>query len=719
MRLDGEVPADERRQAPAGPAPRPARAPRPRSRRGRGTGRGRAAPRWNSVRDDDEPVRLEQRAHVDVGEQPRVRRVASALEAVELDGDERVGRARSGRSRARWPPNRVARASSATTSSGPLHVVERSRAAGEVERARRRCRDCVASPSTKVTFGKSAAAAAPLLEQRRRVCRRRPPRRRTARARTRARPVPVPDVERALVCPTAGRTARTRLGELGTPALLQLREPCCGPSPAIVGQAPAPPLSSRSCLQRAPRRSARAAGPPPGRAGCRARRRAGAARPARARAPARRAGANSPRADVGERLERPRLGRAAEAVDRARRVVRPAPRPGAASRANRRRSLEIGSRRRFSPNVTASRNQGESNARRRGSTLPAERLEQAELAEPLDPVGRQPPQLVEDPLARRLGRRARPSRERAPPPAGIEPEAELVLEPHGAQQAERVVVEDARRRRRGARARSTSARPSNGSTTSPPASGHGDRVHREVACGEVGLDRAALERREVDRPALVEQRPARRRTASESGKTASPARATSARAARSGSRQATSRSSTGRPSSSSRTAPPTTHASSPREDLRDHVEATHRRRVRRARCGLESIPQTSSYVIVPGDARVVVGEHAVADQGHRRPDRQLARAARPRTSPSRSSRPPARSSPPTRTFVPGQVAPEAVAVADRHDPDPGRLARRRTGARSRCSRRARGSLTWASSLRQESTGSSPSSAGSPPNGERP
>ena len=41
---------------------------------------------------DDEAVRLEQRADVDVGEEPRVRGVARPLEAVELDGDERVAR---------------------------------------------------------------------------------------------------------------------------------------------------------------------------------------------------------------------------------------------------------------------------------------------------------------------------------------------------------------------------------------------------------------------------------------------------------------------------------------------------------------------------------------------------------------------------------------------------------------------------------------------------
>src|SRR5690349_16138497 len=41
---------------------------------------------------EDEAVGLEQGAHVDVREEPRVRRVAGALEAVELERGQRVGR---------------------------------------------------------------------------------------------------------------------------------------------------------------------------------------------------------------------------------------------------------------------------------------------------------------------------------------------------------------------------------------------------------------------------------------------------------------------------------------------------------------------------------------------------------------------------------------------------------------------------------------------------
>ena len=59
----------------------------------------------------------------------------------------------------------------------------------------------------------------------------------------------------------------------------------------------------------------------------------------------------------------------------------------------------------------------------------------------LDPVGAQATQLVEDPLARRL-RDKSGLRTRELLRLRIEPEAELVLEPHAAQQPERVVVKD-------------------------------------------------------------------------------------------------------------------------------------------------------------------------------------------------------------------------------------------------------------------------------------
>ena len=66
--------------------------------------------------------------------------------------------------------------------------------------------------------------------------------------------------------------------------------------------------------------------------------------------------------------------------------------------------------------------------------LAAERLEQAELAEPLDPVGAQTAELVEDPLARRPGEE-RGLRARQLLGRRVEPEAELALEPHPALKA--------------------------------------------------------------------------------------------------------------------------------------------------------------------------------------------------------------------------------------------------------------------------------------------
>ena len=61
----------------------------------------------------------------------------------------------------------------------------------------------------------------------------------------------------------------------------------------------------------------------------------------------------------------------------------------------------------------------------------AERIEQAKLGEALEPGGREPCKLIEDPLARRLvdERRLLPDQALG---IGIETEAELVLEPNGA-----------------------------------------------------------------------------------------------------------------------------------------------------------------------------------------------------------------------------------------------------------------------------------------------
>src|SRR5205823_13140400 len=114
---------------------------------------------------------------------------------------------------------------------------------------------------------------------------------------------------------------------------------------------------------------------------------------------------------------------------------------------------------------------------------------QAVLAEPPEAGGREPLELGEDPLAGRprgelgvgadelLGQRR-------------EPEAELVLEPYGAQQAQRVVLEDRLRDR---------AQAAEGDVLEAAAriddlaacEGARERVDGEVARGEVGVDRPA------------------------------------------------------------------------------------------------------------------------------------------------------------------------------------------------------------------------------------
>ena len=111
---------------------------------------------------------------------------------------------------------------------------------------------------------------------------------------------------------------------------------------------------------------------------------------------------------------------------------------------NRRRSFEIGSPLSRAPNVTASRYSGESKSRYPRRQAAAERLEQSQVGQALVPVGRDPAQLVEHALAGRLRHERRAfADERFR--LGVEAEAELVLDSHGAQQAEGVVVEDARR----------------------------------------------------------------------------------------------------------------------------------------------------------------------------------------------------------------------------------------------------------------------------------
>src|SRR6476619_2968954 len=106
-------------------------------------------------------------------------------------------------------------------------------------------------------------------------------------------------------------------------------------------------------------------------------------------------------AQVGQRLERPRLGRPAEAVDRARRVIRRHLRPEQGVR----EPAELVRDRQ--PSQPGAERDGEPVLRRVELAQPrgqasSERLEQAELGQPLVPGGREPAQLVENAFARRL-----------------------------------------------------------------------------------------------------------------------------------------------------------------------------------------------------------------------------------------------------------------------------------------------------------------------------
>ena len=125
----------------------PPPAPRPRSRRDRGRRRAPAAPRPGAEREQDEAVRLEELAQVDLGQQARVARVAGTLEAVDRVA-RRAGRsARAGRSRA--PGRPAGRRGRARRSRAP--AAARGGASGACRRGRRTPSSngkLVASPST-------------------------------------------------------------------------------------------------------------------------------------------------------------------------------------------------------------------------------------------------------------------------------------------------------------------------------------------------------------------------------------------------------------------------------------------------------------------------------------------------------------------------------------------------------------------------------------------
>src|SRR5919204_433462 len=209
------------------------------------------------------------------------------------------------------------------------------------------------------------------------------------------------------------------------------------------------------------------------------------------------------RVDERERLERPRLGRAAEAEDRPRRVVRRPLRPEQAAPV----PAELVRDGQPAQAVAEDRNQpvfGRVDAVEPVVDPPAERLEQAQIVEPTVAVGGQPPQLADDPLARRV-RRERRVLPDEPLCLVLEPEAELVLEPHRAQQPERIVHEDALTD--GAQQLLVQiAQAAEGVDRLPARERAGDRVDREIARRQVVLDRLG-ERREIHCPPVRERDP--------------------------------------------------------------------------------------------------------------------------------------------------------------------------------------------------------------------
>src|SRR5205085_2481692 len=128
-----------------------------------------------------------------------------------------------------------------------------------------------------------------------------------------------------------------------------------------------------------------------------------------------------------------------------------------------------------------------------------ERLERPRLGDPAEAVDR---------AGRAVGRPLRPE-ERAQEPLRQrrEPEAELVLQADGAQEAERVVLED-RLRDRAQAAELDVLEPAARVDDLAPAERPRERVHGEVARREVALDRPP-KRREVDCAAVVERDPPR------------------------------------------------------------------------------------------------------------------------------------------------------------------------------------------------------------------
>src|SRR5581483_10763037 len=223
----------------------------------------------------------------------------------------------------------------------------------------------------------------------------------------------------------------------------------------------------------------------------------------------------------------------------------------------------------------------------------------------------------------------------------------------------KILAATARRTRR-----SRSAAPSKGSTSEPPASGSAIAliVKSRVARSSSRVPRSGVKSTVRPSPSATRHAPCR----SESGKGAPPEALAYANAAARGSQHAMSRSTTGRPSSRSRTAPPTIQASSPARSSR--ASSSTDDPPDRA---LGPADDAAGELVVdrPGRARVLLEQQAVADERHRRSDRQLAvELDGERVHRDRADDAPALTG--DEHLGPREVAAEAVAVADRDEPDP-------------------------------------------------
>ena len=277
-----------------------------------------------------------------------------------------------------------------------------------------------------------------------------------------------------------------------------------------------------------------------------------------------------------ERLERPGLGGAAEAVDRARRAVRRAARPRARAREARGARWRSGGADALAERATR-RSFG--SCRRGRGALDGRRAARAGRARRAGGSRRPRAARARRGSARRRARsRATRARRTSRSVSGSRRKpsssSRRTARSRRSGSSSKIVVRD------GAEHLASRSRlPPKGSTRSPPATGSRDRVDGEVARGEVVLDRAA-KRREVHRAAAVERDAPGAVTLGERERRAARPPREGPRG-RLGSRQATSRSTSGRPSSSSRIPPPTTQASSPRRP--PATQLTHRRPLRSAR----------------------------------------------------------------------------------------------------------------------------------------